>query len=194
MDWWQQYQGYFWVGLLFVLPIVGIFARRAVRRFGARAAQNLRTGTVVATSGTPIAERAIAEIGTVLQFSDSSAVVAPALDSMKLPFLWRQVGATDWQLPIVAGDPTPGARVVLEDTRSGARLALVLGEESNGIIMTDAPWKKIRRNAAKAAEAAGLAFDEVAGPPLVRVPLVDTSHMTPAEVGLTKHRWERPAS
>ncbi|CAN5328697.1 hypothetical protein BH10ACT7_BH10ACT7_22430 [soil metagenome] len=191
MDWWQQYQGYFWVGLLLLLPIVGTILRRRVNRFSARAAENLRTGKVVATSGMPMAEKAIAELGTVVQFRESSTVVAPALAGMKLPFLWKQVGPMDWQLPVSVQDPTPSARAVLEDTPTGARLALVLGEESAGIILTDSPWRKIRRNAVKVAQTAGLVVEELAGPPLARVATVDTAGMTPAEVGLTKHRWER---
>lgn len=194
MDFWQQFQPYFWVGLVVLLTIVAIIARRWTRKFGARAAENLRTGTVVANSGTPMAEKAKAEIATVLNFSAPSAEVAPAIADIKLPLLWRRVSATEWHLPTNKQDPTPTSIVVLEDVAGGSRLSLTLGEESTGIIMSDAPWRKIRQNAVKAATDVGIGVEEAPGIPLVRVPMKDTTGMTPAEIGLVKHRWERSAS
>ena len=194
MEWWDRVQPYLVFGLFVLLLAAGVLARRWTRRFASKAQANLDSGAVHSLGGDSMAVRQRDELRTVLRFPVPAEVVAPALAGMTLALLWTQTGPQRWHLPVARGAEESAAIVVLEEASGGSQLALTRAEESAGVILTDASWRKIRRNAARAAAAAGIQGFEALGPELMRVPLADVTGMTPAQTALVKHRWERPAA
>jgi len=198
MDFWQQYQGFVWVGLLIiVVPALGVFIRRRTRRLNSRIREQGRLQTdptFVAQQAAVRTESASADLSAVLLFPASVATMAPYLSGMKLPAFWVQSGATQWQTPLSKTDPTPAAIVVLEDFQGGSRLALVRADQLADRVTTLPEWNKIRANATKAASAAGMSVSEGAGPQLHVVATLDTTGTPLDGMGFTRLRWERASS
>ncbi len=198
MDFWQQYQGFLWVGLLVVIvPAIGyVLSRRAKRYQRGLIAQSARANDPVLAAED--AANSVAATGndlsTVLLFPVNAATMTSHLTDLKLPWTWIQSSATQWQVPLTGDDPTPAAIVVLEDTPSGSRLAVTRADQVGDRVSTLGEWKKIRESATKAARSAGITATEGQGPALAIVGTVDTAGTALAATGLVRSRWERVSS
>ena len=58
--------------------------------------------------------------------------------------------------------------------------------------MSDGDWRKFRRMAVKAAQAAGIESREEVGVLLVRTPQTDHTGLIPIEAATALHYWEPP--
>jgi hypothetical protein len=195
VDFWQQYQGFVWVGLLVVvLPAVGFLLKRRVGRVNGamreRAVQQSDPAFVAGQAAARAADTSDA-LSVALTFAASAEQVASHLSGMKLPAFWIQSAATQWQTPLSKSDPTPAAIVVLEPVEQGSRLALARADQLGDVVTTQREWDKIRANALKAARAAAIPVSEGVGPTLAVVATVNTTGTSLESTGLTRHRWER---
>lgn len=188
-----------WQGLLVVLAfaalsVIGVLARRWTRGFARRSADNFAKGITLGNSGSPVVERQVDSLSTVVQFAAGAAAVTAALTAAALPRWWRPSAPGQWQVDLAKGDPEPATLAVLEPHDGGTRLALHFTERLAGLPMNEPDWRKLRKVALAAAAEAGIAAHEAAGPRLVYTPKVDLTGLNPAQIGIAPHRWERPSA
>ena len=192
MDWWQQFQGPWLIALFPLIAILGALLRRRVRRYQNELIENSAKGKVWGNSGNPVVDKIVAALSTVVRFSASTVQVSALLSASKLPFFWRQTGPNEWSMPTAKGSPIMGTIARLEPDGAGSRLALVRAPEIITMPVSDGDWRKLRRMAVKAAQAAGIESREEVGVLLVRTPQTDHTGLTPLEASTALHYWEPP--
>lgn len=182
-----------WLGAagLIVLIVLGLIGRGWSRRLARKAQANLQSGLTADRAGIAVVDRAVAELALVARFDADLPTVATALSGIKMPMLWQHPTPDQWMTPTSAIDPTPSALAILEPDGTGTRLALVRSQAYAGMPTGDGQWKKLRTNAIRAAQAAGITTTEQRGPALVRTPLVDITGVAPGVAANLPHAYLR---
>ncbi len=190
VDWWQQNQGYFIIALFPILIVIAILGRRWRRRYQDRLMQNMAKGVTWGNSGSPVVDKIVTVLSTVVHFSAGPDQVAALIGGTKLPFSWEQTGPHEWSMPIGKGSPVMGTIARLQADGAGSRLSLVRAPEIFNMPVNDASWRKLRKLVVAAAEAAGIDTREEVGDLLVRTPQTDHTGLAPIEAANALHYWE----
>ena len=176
-DWWQQSQGFFVVGLIIALVVLGAFVNRWRRSLPAKAAAWSARVMAQGETGNPKVLKLLQSVSTVLVFREPAATLAPALAAAQPGGLWRLDASGQWVLPDHRDELVIRVRTALVPWGTDGGCALVVTEAADlgGIPRGDGDWRPLKAAVLAAAKARGMRGREVLGEALVRVPVVGSA-------------------